>query len=117
MSNNNNHIAETIINQLGGNKFIAMTGSKDFLWDDEKLTLTFSLSRMAQEKSRDNRIRIQYDYNRDLYNISLCKYLTPTLKRIMEKRDLWKVLKSVDGVFFDQLQEFFCEWTDLDIHL
>jgi len=114
---NNKHIAETIIDQLGGNKFIAMTGSKNFVWDDKNLTLTFALSGLAQKKAKGNRIKIQYDYNQDLYNMSLCKYFSPTLKRILEKRDLWEVRASVNGIFFDQIQEFFCEWTGLDIHL
>jgi len=110
---NSNHIAETIIDQLGGNRFIAMTGSKDFVWGSKNLTLTFSLPSFA----RGNRFQIQYDYNKDLYNVRLCQFFKPTLKRIMEKRDIWKVIKSVDGVFFDQLEELFHEWTGLDTHL
>jgi len=112
---NNKHIAETIIEQLGGNRFIAMTGSKDFVWDDKKLTLTFSLSGLAQKKG--NRIQIEYDYNRDSYNLRLCKFLQPTLKRVMEKKNLWEVRDSVYDVYFDQLQDIFKQWTGLNTHL
>lgn len=114
---NNKYIAETIIDQLGGNKFIAMTGSKDFQWDEKTLTLSFSLSSLAQKKAKGNTIQIQYDNIRDSYNVRLIKQLKPTLKRILDKVNLWQVLKTDDDVYFDALQDIFWRWTGLYTHL
>jgi len=114
---NNKHIADTIIDQLGGNRFIAMTGSKDFVWDDKNLTLKFSLSGLAQKKAKGNRMQIQYDSGMDTYHVSLWKVFKPTLKRFKEKKSLWEMRDSVYNVYFDQLQNIFKQWTGLDTHL
>lgn len=55
--------AQTIINQLGGNKFVVMTGAKNFLYDQN--SLMFSIGRGA--KSGINKIKIEL--NNDLYNV------------------------------------------------
>ena len=39
MSNSKNQVAKEILNQLGGNKFIAMTGSKQFVAGENYLAM------------------------------------------------------------------------------
>ena len=63
-TNNKMKTAQTIINQLGGNKFIVMTGAKNFVAGDSMLM--FSIGRGA--KSGINKIKIQLN-NNDLYNV------------------------------------------------
>ena len=46
---------DTILEQLGGNRFISMTGAKTFVWDDNKLQ--FSIPR---NQSKANKVVIIY---------------------------------------------------------
>lgn len=89
--------------QLGGNKFIAMTGAKNFVGSDN--ALAFSLpSRFA--KGGINKVRIT---------------LTPADEYDIEFFKLWgancKPMGKVEGIYNDQLQEIFKQHTGLDTHL
>lgn len=55
-------IAETILAQLGGNRFIAMTGSKNFVSDGNSLRM-----RLARNKSKANFLTIILDQATDTY--------------------------------------------------
>jgi len=115
-------IAEVIIKQLGGNNFLAITGIKNFVWDEKQFELDFvSLSLLGQEKVRvANKIRIEkeslaYD-NEDLYEISLFRY--------RDSNYFWESQTSVSGFSFDNLQEVFSRimehleiWTGLNTNL
>ena len=57
-------IAKTILQQIGGKRFTAMTGSRDFI--DMGNGLRMSLSR---NKTSANRLDIIYDEGADLYNM------------------------------------------------
>jgi hypothetical protein len=95
-------IAKTILQQLGGSRFIAMTGSKNFVADENKLNM--KLSR----------------------NIAKAQYLTITLNS-MDTYDL--KFTSVDknfnliiraerkNVYCDELQQVFTQITGLNTHL
>ena len=57
-------IAKTILQQIGGRRFTAMTGSRDFI--DMGNGLRMSLTR---NKTSANRLDIIYDAGADLYNM------------------------------------------------
>lgn len=61
--NPNKMNAQSLINQLGGNKFIVMTGAKNFVAGES--VLMFNIGRGA--KSGINKIRIEL--KNDLYNV------------------------------------------------
>lgn len=62
------NVAQTILSQLGGNKFIAMTGSKDFVGSENNLT--FKLARVINGVSH---VSITLDVN-DLYRVEFRKW-------------------------------------------
>ena len=95
-------IANTILAQLGGNKFIVMTGSKNFIASKESLTMT-----LTKNKVKAKYLRIVLDAN-DTYTMTFFSL----------KRNLDVLIKSEKtGIYFDQLQSIFTEVTGLDTHL
>lgn len=97
-------IAVEILNQLGGNKFIAMTGAKNFVWL-EKGGLIFKLpSNFA--RNGINLVRIKLEPS-DTYNIEFLKSRGASLK----------IIGSFEMIYCDQLQEIFTETTGLYTHL
>ena len=57
-------IAKTIFEQIGGRRFAAMTGSKDFIDMGNGLRMS-----LARNKTSANRLDIIYDAGADLYNM------------------------------------------------
>ena len=95
-------IANTILAQLGGNKFIAMTGSKNFIASKESLTMTLT----------KNKVKAKY------LSVTLNSNDTYTMLFFSLNRNFERVSKSEKtGVYFDQLQSIFTEVTGLDTHL
>lgn len=124
-------IAKTILQQLGGNRFIVMTGAKDFVAIDNGLQF-----RIGRNGSSANRVKIilQGDdtYTMQFWKISNVNPYTTFIKYVQKgmsheeaqkKADKAKLngepklLKEYKGLFFDQLQEFFTEFTKLYTHL
>ena len=106
-------IAETILSQLGGNKFIAMTGSKNFISDGN--TLRMSLSK---NKSAANKLYITLDAN-DTYTM---KFFKATGGRFKTNPFEWikykeTIVAEFEGVYCDMLQDMFKEVTGMDTHL
>lgn len=101
-------ITATILEQLGGNKFIVMTGSKNFGFGTSKEDcpqLSFHLAR--------NKAKAQY-----------CSItLTPDDLYVVKFTKLNKKTYSLDtvsehtGIYCDQLQELFTRVTGLYTHL
>lgn len=87
-------VAETILQQLGGQRFTAMTGSKNYLADGNRLTITL-------------------DEATDTYRMRFYKY---TAGRLNKKTFEWVPDKVVevaefDNVYCDMLQELFTQVT------
>jgi hypothetical protein len=80
-------IAREILNQLGNNKFIAMTGAKQFISDDN--SLRFSIPRA---KDGINRIKITLN-SLDLYDVEYGKQFA----------DKYTVVKKEEGIYNDML--------------
>ena len=57
-------IAKTILQQIGGKRFTAMTGSRDFIDMGNGLRMS-----LAKNKTSANRLDIIYDEGADLYNM------------------------------------------------
>lgn len=96
--------AGEILKQLGGNKFIAMTGAKNFAQDKQKKIITFKIGGGA--KNGINYIRITLTYL-DLYCIEFIK-IRGTKITVVEK---------IDGIYNDQLQNIFTKYTGMNTHL
>jgi hypothetical protein len=101
----NPSVAETILAQLGGNKFIAMTGAKDFVGIDNGL-----MFRLPSRATQDgiNKVIITLSPT-DLYDIQFGK----TSGRMAEYQEIAAYM----DVSADQLQNLFTSVTGLDTHL
>lgn len=94
---------EIILDQLGGNKFIRMTGARNLVGDTNslgfKLPSNFAMNNINYIQVRLNSL--------DLYDIDFC--------RIKDKN--YKCLKSISNIYADQLQEIFTHYTGLQTKL
>ena len=95
-------VANTILSQLGGNKFLAMTGSKNLLGSSD--SLSFSVGRGA--KNGINKARVTLTAA-DLYTVEFFRFA---------KYDLTPKGKT-EGIYADQLQEVFTRHTGIDTRL
>lgn len=68
-------VADTILEQLGGNKFLAMTGAKNLLADGNTLRMT-----LPKNRSRANRLWITLDSN-DTYTMNFFRFTAGRLNR------------------------------------
>ena len=112
-------VADTILAQLGGQKFIVMTGAKNFVWDNENQTLRMTLPKNG---SKANRLYITLRWD-DTYNMRFFRY-TPSKLRINNKKgtadfvaEKIEEVKTYEMVYCDQLQELFTEVTKMYTHL
>lgn len=95
------NVGETILAQLGGNRFIAMTGAR-LLVNGENF-LQFS---MPKAKDKSNKCRITLA-PADLY----------TLETFHVRGADCKALSVEEGIYADQLQATFTKITGFDTHL
>ena len=70
-------VAKTILEQLGGNKFVAMTGAKNFGGTEDSLSM-----RIGRNSSNSNYLKITLNMM-DLYDMEFCK-----LTRMGEKKSV-----------------------------
>lgn len=97
--NNNQQIAKEIIRQMGGNRFIAMTGAKRFC--EVEQGIAFQLPGNIT-KDGINAVKITLEGN-DTYTV---KFMRITRTKL-------KVVAVVSGVYCDALQEIFTGRTGL----
>ena len=86
------------LQQLGGNRFIAMTGEKHFVVGPNGMSF-----KIGRNSKRVNHVTIDYDRGRDLYNM---KFDWVTIKGIKNK-------KTLKGIYADQLQDMFTKYTGM----
>lgn len=108
----NIEIAETIREQLGGGRFVVMTGAKHFLAIENGLRFT-----IPRNMSRANRVEIVLNDN-DLYDV---RFIYARAGRIDIRTgktipDKWEIIKSYEDAFCDQLQELFTTVTGMYTH-
>lgn len=98
-------IAATILQQLGSNKFKAMTGAKNFFSCDDNRALSFQLpSRFAAKGI--NYVKITLDPC-DTYSMFFGKIAKRAVKEVAAYTD----------IYCDMLQAIFTRETGLDTHL
>jgi hypothetical protein len=89
------NVAQTILSQLGGNKFIVMTGAKCFS-DGNTLVTKFKMCTKA------NIMYITLN-GFDLYDVKICKFRGMEVKTVAELKD----------AYLDMLRPFFEQTTGL----
>jgi hypothetical protein len=99
MNTNISNPAHEILNQLGGRRFIMMTGSKNFFYDNNGHTIQMDLARNI---SGANRLRITLAAN-DTYRVQFFK---------VRKFEAVTVAKF-DDVYCDMLRDIFTKVTGL----
>jgi len=96
-------IAKTILEQLGGNKFIVMTGAKNLAFEGasekQRGALSFKIGRNA---SSVNYVVIRLN-GLDLYDMEFIRIRKMTLTKV----------KEFKNIYCDQLQELFTEVTGM----
>lgn len=102
-------VADIILQQLGGNKFIVMTGAKNLVSDGNTLRMS-----LPKNMSKANKLDITLDET-DTYTMRFYKY---TAGKLNKKTWSWtedKVteVKTLDGVYCDMLQEMFTQVTGM----
>lgn len=106
-------VATTILEQLGGNKFLAMTGAHHLVADGNTLRM-----QLPKNMSKANRLHITLDWD-DTYTMRFFKY-TPgrlNMKTLEWKEDKEEEVRTLKGVYWDMLQELFAEVTGMYTHL
>ena len=98
------NIANIILSQLGGGRFVAMTGAKNLMNHGEALSFKLPNGFAAQ---KINSVKITYDASRDLYDISFDRIYGVKFTNI----------KNLEGVYAEDLQRIFTEETGLDTRL
>lgn len=101
--------AEIILQQLGGSRFITFTGSHDFIDLGNTLRMT-----LARNKSKANRLEISLRGD-DTYTVRFYRY-TPMRwnpKRFSFSDPKTTEVKTLEGIYCDQLREIFTRTTGL----
>lgn len=96
-----NEVAKTILAQLGGRRFMVMTGAKDLVYGAN--LLRFRVGRNAKGVTK-----VQVTLTpEDLYDVTFFKGAGVNVREVAK----------VEGIFAESLQETFTRYTGLDTHL
>lgn len=98
-----NEIAQTILRQLGGNKFLAMTGAKDLVAGSN--SLQFKLPKLGTNKANVVRITLTSD---DTYTMEFWK---------IRGLNVTNVGEPITEIYSCRLQERFEDCTGFYTHL
>lgn len=109
MASTDNGVATTILQQLGGRRFITMTGAKNFLGSDRYLMFSLPSTRHFV-KDGINKVMISLEDN-DTYTVTSMKIVR---RGGMPEQ---KTIAETSNVYFDNLQEVFTRHTGLTTRL
>ncbi len=106
--------AEIILMQLGGSKFLAMTGANHLMSDGATLSMT-----LPKNKSKANRLKITLDIGTDTYSMRFFRYTAPRMnsKTMMFSSEKITEISKYDDVYCNQLQSIFTDVTGMYTHL
>lgn len=106
-------VAHTILEQLGGRQFLALTGCKNLVGGDRSLSM-----RLSKNKSKANRMTVTLEPD-DTYTVEFVHETMPRLdKATFEYVDGKREVKLLrEGVYCDMLQDLFEEATGLYVTL
>jgi hypothetical protein len=96
--------SKTLLKQLGGGKFMAMTGAKDLVQGDN--TLMMKLGKNAGKVTK-----VRFTLKNDLYDIEFMN-----IRKVKGELRV-KMIKKVTGVDAEQLQDIFTDVTKLRLSL
>ena len=102
-----NQVATIILQQIGGRRFVAMTGSHDFINLGNGLRMSLS-----RNKTSANRLEIIYDEGADLYNMRFFRFSVHHEPFDIKVKDI----KNIEGVYCDMLEDIFTDVTGLYTH-
>ena len=113
MMETKNKVALNILQWLGGSKFLAMTGSKNLIYDNNSLNMN-----LVKNISKANNLRIEINDN-DLYDVKFTKFTAPRLnkKNWTFTEGKTEVIHFSKNVFGSELQKVFKLVTGLDTNL
>jgi hypothetical protein len=94
-------VASTILEQLGGGRFILMTGAKDLVGDDD--SLVFKIGKNARGVN--------------LVKIKLTPMDTYRMEFYRVKKGSAELLKALNDVYWEDLQRFFTDQTGMETKL
>ena len=114
MSTNGHTIATTMLEQLGGSKFIIMTGAKDFLHGEDHLQ--FRLPRNAGAKNKATNVRIELLADDSGYKMTFFKVSKKLDKTLGFKTYHTEKLTEFE-VIPENMREAFTRETGLDCSL
>lgn len=98
-------VANTILEQLGGRRFLVMTGSNNLVGSEHGLSM-----KLARNSTSANALRITLDAD-DTYTVLF-------MRVCRVKGELKQTpIKTLSGVYADQLQTIFTDTTGLDTSL
>lgn len=107
----NAEIASTILQQLGGGRFLLMTGTKDLIAIENGLKMT-----LARNGSKANRLEITLN-GADLYDIKFYHFTPWRFStrggQFREYPEKITVIKEYKNCYCDQLQELFTNVTGM----
>lgn len=96
-----NNVANVILAQLGGSRFVAMTGSKDFVGSDR--SLRFKVGRGAKNGITHVVVKLKAD---DTYSVEASKFSPRSLQiKVVDTRDMVQaeglpaVFSAITGMF------------------
>lgn len=107
-------LGATILHQLGGQKFLAMTGCKNIVFREVSVVNPKYWLRMniGVNSKGVNRLKIYYNEKSDDYTMEFYREVMTKNYEVITSN-----VKIFENVFFDQLQEIFTEATGLYTHL
>ena len=133
----NQNIANIILQQLGGRRFVVTTGARQLVAIDNGLRF-----RIGRNGSKANLVRIVLDEDTDTYQMQFMKMgkevnpytilmryhgkglseeeYNAKVSAAIEKAQMNaqpKILQEYNGVYCDQLEELFCNYTKMNTRL
>ena len=112
-------IAEQILIQLGGRKFVACTGCSNFHSSGDQ---DFIVMNIPRNGSKANRCEIRYNHDTDTYNMRFYRHRNASYNynRYIKTGNGWTdakdtELKTYEGVYCDMLREIFSDYTGMII--
>lgn len=95
-------VANTILQQLGGNRFLAMTGAKNLLGSENGLSM-----KVGSNDRKVTHVRVNLT-PADTYRVEFMN-----IRGVQP----WKTLHVAEDVYAEDLQRIFTEYTGLDTRL
>ena len=108
---------QDILQQIGGNKFLVMTGSKVKYYGYDNNGYVYLMFKLTKNQSKAQFLKIQLN-GKDLYNMEFTR-----IKKTLNKEysalgiriydEAIEIIKTYEDIYCDQLQEIFTDITGM----